>query len=138
MSRVANTYWVDERIRSQRVLPRTEASLSSVRQISSEIVGTRSEVRRRGGLIPSWVVFGMVILATFAVCVTVNVRTRAKVQMASEQFASIQSDVDALRGINQSLRSEVEQLRSDPRTIESAARSRLNMVRSNELVVPVE
>ncbi len=138
MSRVANTYWVDERIRSQRVLPRTGASLSSVRQISSEIVGTRSEVRRRGGLIPSWVVFGMVILATFAVCVTVNIRTRAKVQMASEQFASIQSDVGTLRGINQSLRSEVEQLRSDPRAIESAARSRLNMVRSNEIVVPVE
>ncbi len=138
MSRVANTYWVDERIRSQRVLPRTGASLTSVRQISSEIVGTRSEVRRRGGLIPSWVVFGMVILATFAVCVTVNIRTRAKVQIASEQFASIQSDVDALRGINQSLRSEVEQLRSDPRAIESAARSRLNMVRSNEIVVPVE
>ena len=138
MSRVANTYWVDERIRSQRVLPRTGASLTSVRQISSEIVGTRSEVRRRGGLIPSWVVFGMVILATFAVCVTVNIRTRAKVQIASEQFASIQSDVDALRGINQSLRSEVEQLRSDPRAIESAARRRLNMVRSNEIVVPVE
>ena len=138
MSRVANTYWVDERIRSQRVLPRTGASLTSVRQISSEIVGTRSEVRRRGGLIPSWVVFGMVILATFAVCVTVNIRTRAKVQIASEQFTSIQSDVDALRGINQSLRSEVEQLRSDPRAIESAARSRLNMVRSNEIVVPVE
>ncbi|MEY2395559.1 MAG: hypothetical protein QOF94_1904 [Acidobacteriaceae bacterium] len=138
MSRVANTYWVDERIRSQRVLPRTGASLTSVRQISSEIVGTRSEVRRRGGLIPAWVVFGMVILATFAVCVTVNIRTRAKVQMASEQFASVQSDVEALRGINQSLRSEVEQLRSDPRAIESAARSRLNMVRSNEIVVPVE
>jgi cell division protein FtsB len=112
--------------------------LTSVRQISSEIVGTRSEVRLRGGLIPSWVVFGMVILATFAVCVTVNIRTRAKVQMASEQFASVQSDVDALRGINQSLRAEVEQLRSDPRAIESAARSRLNMVRSNEIVVPVE
>jgi cell division protein FtsB len=138
LSRVANTYWVDERIRSQRVLPRTGASLTSVRQISSEIVGTRSEVRRRGGLIPAWVVFGMVILATFAVCVTVNIRTRAKVQMASEQFASVQSDVEALRGINQSLRSEVEQLRSDPRAIESAARSRLNMVRSNEIVVPVE
>ena len=138
MSRVANTYWVDERIRSQRVLPRTGTPLTSVRQISSEIVGTRSEVRLRGGLIPSWVVFGMVILATFAVCVTVNIRTRAKVQMASEQFASVQSDVDALRGINQSLRAEVEQLRSDPRTIESAARSRLNMVRSNEIVVPVE
>jgi len=109
-----------------------------MRQISLDIVGTRSEVRRRGGLIPSWVVFGMVILATFAVCVTVNIRTRVKAQIASDQFASIRSDVDALRGVNQSLRSEVEQLRSDPRAIESAARSRLNMVRSNEIIVPVE
>ncbi len=138
MSRVANTYWVDERIRSQRVVPRTGDSLSSVRQMSIEIVGTRAEVRRRGGLIPSWVVFGMVILATFAVCVTVNMRTRAKVQMASEQFASMQNDVETLRSVNESLRSEVEHLRTDPRAIESAARSRLNMVRSNEIVVPVE
>ena len=138
MSRVANTYWVDERIKSQRVVPRTGDSLSSMRQMSIEIVGTRAEVRRRGGLIPSWVVFGMVILATFAVCVTVNMRTRAKVQMASEQFASMESDVETLRSVNQSLRSEVEHLRTDPRAIESAARSRLNMVRSNEIVVPVE
>ena len=138
MIRVANTYWVDERIRSQRVIPRTVDSLSSMRQMSIEIVGTRAEVRRRGGLIPSWVVFGMVILATFAVCVTVNMRTRAKVQMASEQFASMQNDVETLRSVNESLRSEVEHLRSDPRAIESAARSRLNMVRSNEIVVPVE
>ena len=138
MSRVANTYWVDERIRSQRVVPRTGDSLSSMRQMSIEIVGTRAEVRRRGGLIPSWVVFGMVILATFAVCVTVNMRTRARAQMASEQFASMQNDVETLRSVNQSLRSEVEHLRTDPRAIESAARSRLNMVRSNEIVVPVE
>ena len=138
MSRVANTYWVDERIRSQRVVARTGDSLSSVRQMSIEIVGTRADVRRRGGLIPSWVVFGMVILATFAVCVTVNMRTRAKVQMASEQFASMQNDVETLRSVNESLRTEVEHLRTDPRAIESAARSRLNMVRSNEIVVPVE
>jgi len=80
----------------------------------------------------------MVILASFAVCVTVNMRTRAKVQVASEQVVSIQSDVDTLRALNQSLRSEVEQLRTNPRAIELAARSRLNMVRSNEIVVPVE
>ena len=43
-----------------------------------------------------------------------------------------------LRSSNQSLRLEVEQLRNDPRTIESAARSRLNMVRANEIVVPIE
>ena len=139
MSKVANTYWVDERIRSQRVLPRrANASLASVQQISAEIIGSRTEVRRRGGIIPSWVVFSMILLATFAVCITVNMRTRAKFQVASQQFSVMQSDVEALRNINESLKAEVEQLRNDPRAIESAARARLNMVRSNEYVVPVD
>ena len=137
MSKVANTYWVDERIRSQRVSPRA-SSLASVQQISMEIIGTRTEVRRRGGIIPSWVVFGMILLATFAVCVTVNMRTRAKVHVAAQQLTAMQTDVEALRSVNQSLKSEVERLRTDPRTIEMAARARLNMVRSNEFVVPVE
>ena len=137
MSKVAN-YWVDERIRAQRVAPRTNSSLASVQQISIEILGTRTEVRRRGGIIPSWVVFGMILLATLAVCVTVNMRTRAKVQVASQQLTAMQTDVEALRTVNHSLKSEVQKLRTDPRTIELAARARLNMVRSNEYVVPVE
>ena len=137
MSKVSNTYWVDERIRAQRVTPRTN-SLASVQQISVEILGTRTDVRRRGGIIPSWVVFGMILLATFAVCVTVNMRTRAKVQVAAQQLSSMQTDVEALRNVNQSLKSELNRLRTDPRAIELAARSRLNMVRSNEYVVPVE
>ena len=136
MSRVAN-YWVDERIKSQRVAPRTN-SLASVQQISIEILGTRTEVRRRGGVIPSWVVFGMILLATFAVCVTVNIRTRAKVQLAAQQLNTMQTDVEALRNTNVVLKAELERLRTDPRAIELAARARLNMVRSNEFVVPVE
>lgn len=139
MSKVANTYWVDERIRSQRVMPRSaNASLASVQQISMEIIGSRAEVRRRGGIIPSWVVFSMILLATLAVCVTVNMRTRARFQGAVQQHSVMQSDVEVLRGINQSLKTEVERLRNDPRAIESAARARLNMVRSNEYVVPVD
>lgn len=137
MSKVANSYWVDERIRAQRVAPRS-SSLASVQQISVEILGTRTEVRRRGGIIPSWVVFGMILLATFAVCVTVNMRTRAKVHVAAQQLTSMQTDVETLRNVNLSLKSEVQKLRTDPRTIEIAARARLNMVRSNEFVVPVE
>ena len=137
MSKVANTYWVDERIRAQRVTPRTN-SLASVQQISMEILGTRTEVRRRGGIIPSWVVFGMILLATFAVCVTVNMRTRAKVHIAAQQLTAMQTDVEALRNVNSSLKAELQRLQTDPRTIEQAARARLNMVRSNEFVVPVE
>lgn len=136
MSRVAN-YWVDERIKSQRVARRTN-SLASVQQISVEILGTRTEVRRRGGVIPSWVVFGMILLATFAVCVTVNMRTRAKVQLAARQLNTMQTDVETLRNTNLTLKAELERLRTDPRAIELAARARLNMVRSNEFVVPVE
>ena len=138
MSRAANTFWVDERIRSQRVAPRTSASLASVQQISLEILGTRTEVRRRGGIIPSWVVFGMILLATFAICVTVNMRTRTKVHVAAQQLTAMQTDVEALRTVNTTLKAEVQRLRTDPRTIEIAARSRLNMVRANEYVVPVE
>ena len=137
MSRVANSYWIDERIKAQRVAPRAN-SLASVQQISLDIIGTRSEVRRRGGVIPSWVVFGMILLATLAVCVTVNMRTHAKVQVAAQQLTVMQTDVEALRNVNQSLKSELERLRTDPRSIELAARARLNMVRSNEFVVPVE
>ena len=137
MSRVANTYWVDERIRGQRVARRA-AAFASVREVSLDIIGSRADVRRRGGVIPSWVVFGMVLLATLAVCITVNMRTRAKMVTATEQYAVIQTDVETIRSANRLLQQEVNQLRSDPRTIEAAARSRLNMVRSNEIVVPVE
>ena len=137
MSKVANTYWVDERIRAQRVAPRT-SSLASVQQISAEILGSRTEVRRRGGIIPSWVVFGMILLATFAVCVTVNMRTRARVHVAAQQLSVMQTDVEALRNLNQSMKADLQKLKTDPRAIELAARARLNMVRSNEFVVPVE
>jgi cell division protein FtsB len=138
VSRAANTFWVDERIRSQRVAPRTGASLASVQQISIDILGTRTEVRRRGGIIPSWVVFGMILLATFAVCVTVNMRTHGKVQVAAQQLNTMQTDIEALRTVNATLKAEVQRLRTDPRTIELAARAQLNMVRDNEYVVPVE
>lgn len=112
--------------------------MATVQQISIDIIGTRSEVRRRGGIIPSWVVFGMILLATFAVCVTVNMRTSAKFHLASQQFAAMQQDVESLRNVNQALQTEVQRLRSDPRTIEAAARANLNMLRSNEFIVPVE
>lgn len=138
MSRVANTYWIDERIKTQSVVPRTNSSLPSMQQISVEIIGTRSEVRRRGGIIPAWVLFGMIILAVAAVCVTVNLRTRAKAQLAAVQLSTIESDVQALRDTNQALKIEVKKLSNDPRTIELAARARLNMVRSNEYLVPID
>ena len=138
MSRVVNTYWVDERIRSQRVASRAVSPFAPVREISLELIGSRAEIRHRGGIIPSWVLFGMIMLATLAVCATVTMRTRARMNTASEQFVKMQSDVQTLRDTNNLLKFEVEELRNNPRAIESAARKRLNMVRENEILVPIE
>lgn len=137
MSRVANTYWVDERISSQRVDQRTPSTLPSVRELSLDVIGTRAEVRRRGGVIPSWVIFGMIILATGALCVTVSLRSLGQKRAASGQHVKIQHDVDILRRGNAALQRDIQRLRTDPRAIESAARS-LNMARANEIIVPVE
>lgn len=138
MNRVVNTYWTDDRLRAQRVSTRATASLEPVRELSREIVGTRTEIRRRGGIVPSWVLFGMIILATFALCLTVTLRTHAEMRTASQEYQKINADVESLRSSNASLSSEVKHLRTDKRAIESAARTRLNMVRANEIIVPVE
>jgi len=140
VNRVANNYWVDERIQAQRVAPRANSAMTmtSVQQVSIDIIGTKTEIRRRGGILPSWVIFSMILLATAAVCVTVNMRTRAKAQLAAGQFSTMESDVESLREINHALKLEVQRLKTDPRTIELAARSRLNMIRSNEYLVPTE
>lgn len=139
MNKAANTYWVDNRLRTQRAATRSFPSLASpARDLSREIIGTRTEIRRRGGLVPSWVVFVTIILATFALCVTVTMRTHAEMRAASQQYERISSEVETLRNDNASLASEVKRLRNDPRSIESAARERLKMVRANEIIVPIE
>ena len=138
MNRVANTYYWDNRLRAQRVASRALPNLAPVRDLPAEIIGTRTEVRRRGGIIPSWTVFAIIILATFALCVTVTMRTRAEMRVASEQYQEINTDVERLRNNNAAIEQEVKRLRSNPRAIESAARARLNMVRANEIIVPVE
>lgn len=139
MNKAANTYWVDNRLRAQRVNTRALPSLASPgRELSREIIGTRTEIRRRGGLIPSWVVFTMVILATFALCVTVTMRTHAEMRAASQQYEKLNTEVATLRDNNAALGSEVQRLRKDPRSIESAAREHLKMGRANEIIVPIK
>ncbi len=57
---------------------------------------------------------------------------------AEQKFSQTRSEVQALTNTNDSLRREVQRLQNDPRAIEAAARARLNMVRANEIVVPVD
>jgi cell division protein FtsL len=139
LNKAANTYWVDNRLRAQRVVTRALPSLAApARDLSWEIIGTRTEIRRRGGLVPSWVAFVMIILATFALCISVTMRTHAEMRAASQQYQIINSEVETLRNSNAALASEVKRLHSDPRSIESAAREQLKMARVNEIIVPIE
>jgi cell division protein FtsL len=139
LNKAANTYWVDNRLRAQRVATRALPSLATpARDLSWEIIGTRTEIRRRGGLVPSWVVFVMIILATFALCVSVTMRTHAEMRVASQQYQMINSEVETLRNSNAALALEVKRLQNDPRSIESAAREQLKMARVNEIIVPIE
>ncbi|MDQ1557777.1 MAG: cell division protein FtsB [Pyrinomonadaceae bacterium] len=138
MNKAANTYWTDSRLSAQRPAARPLTLAAPAREISRELVGTRTEVRRRGGLIPSWAVFTMIMLATFALCVTVTMRTHAELRGGEYKFSQLQTEVQALSNTNDSLKREAQRLQNDPRAIEAAARARLNMVRANEFVVPVD
>ena len=119
-------------------MPRSTSALPSVRELSIEIIGSRAEVRRRGGIIPFWVVLGMVMLATFSVCVTVTIRTHGEMQTAASNFSQMREQVNILQRGNSALQTEIKRLNSDPKAIEAAARTQLNMARANEIVVPVE
>ena len=80
----------------------------------------------------------MIMLATFAVCVTVTMRTHAARGAAEQKFTQMETEVQSIRDRNASLRRDVERLRNDKRVQEAAARERLNMVRANEIVVPLD
>jgi cell division protein FtsB len=133
----ANPFWIDSRLDTQRPVARASSLPSPVAETFVGTVGTRADVRRRSFSIPSWVVFSMIMLATFAVCVTVTMRTHAARGAAEQRYVQMETEVQGIREKNETLRRDVERLRSDPRTREAAARTRLNMVRANEVVVPL-
>ena len=134
----ANPFWTDARLATQRPAVRAFTLPSPALEAGAEAVVTRAGARGRAFSIPSWVFFCTIMLATFAVCVTVTMRADAALRGASQKYEQMNTDVEKVRETNDTLRRQVERLREDRRTIEAAARSRLNMVRPNEVVVPLK
>jgi cell division protein FtsB len=133
----ANPFWTDSRLDAQRPAARAFSLPSPAAETFVGAVGTRADSRRRDFSIPSWVVFSMIMLATFAVCVTVTMRTHAARGAAEQRFEQMETEVQGIRQKNEALRRDVERLRTNARVREAAARERLNMVRANEVVVPL-
>jgi cell division protein FtsB len=134
----ANPFWTDSRLDAQRPVARAFSLPSPAAETLFGVAGARAGVRRHDFSIPSWVVFSMIMLATFAVCVTITMRTYAARGAAVQKYEQMETEVQNIRDRNASLRRDVERLRKDPRTREAAARERLNMVRANEIVVPLD
>jgi cell division protein FtsB len=65
-------------------------------------------------------------------------RTVAEAGSAATTYEKMSSEVQKLREVNTNLEQEVRRLNTDSRAIETAARLRLNMVRTNEIVLPAE
>lgn len=139
MNKVVNTYWTDSRLSAQRPAARALTTLPARGTAVELSAGTvaRDLVNGARFSIPSWVFFCTVVLATFALCLTVTMRTHAGMRTAERKLESMSTEVERLRGTNEALRHEAERIRTDPRAIETAARTRMNMVRANEIVVPL-
>ena len=133
----ANPYWTDSRLAAQQPAARALTLPSPAQPSSADAIISRPAARRRGLPVPSWVVFCTIMLATFAVCITMTMRTHAKMLSAEQEFGQLSTDVAKIRGQNEALRQEVSRLSDDPRAIETAARDRMNMTRANEVVYPL-
>ena len=134
----ANPFWTDSRLAAQRPAERAFTLPSPAIEAGVEAVGARAVARGRDLSVHSWVFFCTIMLATFAVCVTVTMRADAAMHGAARKYEQMSTDVGQIRDTNEALKREVERLRSDPRAIETAARARLNMLHPNEVVVPLK
>jgi cell division protein FtsB len=92
---------------------------------------------RRIALIPSHVIFAMILLAALAICSTAIRRSRAQLTVSTLHYQQMSAEIDVMRRSNASLVREISRITSDPAVIESSARARLGMVRANDIVIPI-
>ena len=134
MNRTGNTYWLSSRQMTQPTVGPALPVLP-VRGLSRELIPASISWL---GLIPSWVLLAMILLATLGICSTVILRTRAEARASSFQYERMATEIDAMHRSNASLQTEIRRMTGDPGMIESVARERLGMVRPNDIVVPIE
>jgi cell division protein FtsB len=80
----------------------------------------------------------MILIAAVGICVAVNLRGRSQAQHAAVQYQRLEAEIGALKRSNAALQTEIIRVTTEPQAIESAARSRLGMVRPTDVIVPLE
>lgn len=160
MNKVVNTYWIDARLATQTInaAPRASAAVGATIKSSTVESSARWRSASRSAVdsllsssprhadsngatynAPSrslvWLSF--IILALFVGCIMATMRTQARMSSAAAQHGLMSQQVEQLRATNAELKNRVQELRTNPRAIEAAARTQLGMVRAGEIVVPL-
>jgi len=126
-------YWLSDQRVTQRI---TAQAFPAFAAPNFQVATVRA--RNLLGSIPSWLILVMIVLAVLGTASTVIGRMRGELQVSSLQYERTASEIELLRRGNVSLGMEIKRMTNDPSMIESAARSRLGMVRPNDIVVPTE
>lgn len=134
MNRVKSTSWNDRLAQRQRVAQQPWLALPAAGEWWEAIVGSRAEVRQRGGVIPSWVPLTAIILALSLLCVSATFRSRAAMNEARLRFDTEAARLQQLRNDNQALQADIARLQSNPQAIAEAAHQ-IGLIRPNEKVV---
>jgi cell division protein FtsB len=130
-----NKYWLSNRHATQRIAVHAFPAFATP---NPSLTTVRILVRDWLAPIPAWIILVMIILAVLGTASTVIVRMRSELQLTSQQYQRTVSQIEILRRGNASLGTEIRRMANDPSMIESVARSRLGMVRPNDIVVPTE
>ena len=131
MKTIDTKYWLSDQRVTQRIATQAFPAFA-VPNLQLATV----RVRILFASIPSWLILVMIILAVLGTASTVIGRMRSELQFSTQQYQRTASEIELLRRGNASLGMEIRRLTNDPSMIESAARSRLGMVRPNDIVVP--
>jgi cell division protein FtsB len=135
VNRVEGPYWLHGRPKAAvMAIPR----LSVFAGAYSSLTVARALVLKRLVTIPTWVILPMILLAVCCASLTVIFHARGELRASLQQYYQVTSEIELLRRDNASLGTEISRMTSDPVTIESAARSRLGMVRPSDIVVPTK
>jgi len=130
---IDNKHWLADQRVTQRIAAQAFPATAAP---NLQLAAVR--VRNLLAAIPSWLILVMIILAVLGTASTVIGRMRSELQSSTLQFQRTASEIEVLRRGNASLGMEIRRMTNDPSMIESAARSRLGMVRPNDIVVPTE
>jgi cell division protein FtsB len=130
-----NKYWLQDQQVTQRIAAQAFPAFATP---PFPLATVRTLVRNLFASVPSWLILVMIILAILGTASTVIVRMRSELQFSTQQYQRTASEIEILRRGNASLGIEIRRMTNDPSMIESAARSRLGMVRPNDIVVPTE